>query len=340
MKQNRTEQQFTREDARAIVHTPNDAVALALRTIEERRSNAGVGVRLGIPEVDRYLLPARPGELVTILGMTSNYKSGLMQFWARQAASVITSERVEDECVVYVTWEQAIEEMVAFDLASTARISAVEIFQGCISNEKMQELSRVHGTRRVVTPIYLIGHSLTEGKRRPQLTLTAIARGIQLIRDEFGLRPRIVFLDYLQRIVPSKGDDRRMQVFYNVDRCKDMSLALACPVVLGCQANRDTYKEAWGVPGISAGMETSNVEHTSDKALGIWMPKTTYEIGKTISVKGINLQVTDNLLILKVLKQKMGPAGRWFELYVDPATNNIHAMETHQEPPSHWTEGD
>ena len=329
----RAEPDLTPDEVRDVVFQPADAVSLALDTIERRRTEAGVGVRLGIPMVDDYLLPARPGELITVLGMTSNYKSGLMQHWARYTAEVIARERIEDECVVYVTWEQAIEEMLVFDFACVARLSAIDLYQGRISGDTMRQLRDVYATRRVVTPVYLIGHSLAEGRRRPRLTLTTVGRGLQLIEREWGLRPRIIFLDYLQLIMPAPGEDRRLQMLFDVNRCLDMGLAMRCPVVLGCQTGRSTYDQAWGMPNIHSGLETSGIEHASYKILGTWMPKTTYDLGTDVSVstgrgKGSKrvIHVTENLLILKVLKQKMGPAGRWFQLYVDSSRNLITGL--------------
>jgi len=319
----------TELEVRDIVFTPNDAVRLAMKTIEERRATKNVGVRIGIPPVDDYLLPCRPGELITILGMTSNYKSGLMQYWARYVANDIVKQGIEDECVVYVTWEQAIEEMLTFDLSAVAKLSATDVFQGRISDEQMAVLQTIHGVHRAVTPIFLIGHSLQEEKRRPRLTLTAVGMGLNFIKREFGYKPRIIFLDYLQQIEPEEGEDRRLQTFYNVHRCKDMTLAMACPVVMGIQVGRDVYRESWGVPGIATGLESSNIEHTSDKSLGTWMPKTTHELGKRLDVKGVSMEVTENLLVLKVLKQKMGPAGKWWPLHVNPAINEIAPMDVH-----------
>jgi replicative DNA helicase len=326
----RPAQALTTEEVRDIVFTPNDAVSVALDSIEKRRTTTGVGVRLGIAGMDDYMKPCRPGELITVLGMTSNYKSGFMQYWARHTAQAIVKDHIEDECVVYVTWEQAIEEMLAFDLAATARISAMDIMDGRISDEEMQRLRVEHGARRAMTPLYLIGHSVAEEKRRPRLTLDAVAAGLRLIRDEFNLRPRIVFLDYLQQIGGVVGGDveRRLQVFNNVLRCKDMALACACPVVVGCQANRAVYENGkWGVPGVASGLESSNIEHTSDKMFGVWLPKTTLEVGTSLQTTGGTFRVSDNLLIVRMLKQRMGPAGRWFPLYIDPTTNDIHAMD-------------
>lgn len=317
----------TDEEIRDIVYSPQDAVTAALATIEARRSFAGAGARTGIETLDDYLLPGRPGELITVLGMSSNYKSGLMQWWARYTAGVITQEHIEDECAIYVTWEQAIEEMLAFDLAATARMSATDIVQGRISDEEMERLRLVHASQRVTVPLYLIGHSIAEGKKRPRLTLTAIGQALAFIRKQWSLKPRIIFLDYLQQIEPEGGEDRRMEVFSNVYRCKDMSLAMACPVVLACQAGRKVYDNKWGVPGMADGLESSNIEHTSDKMLGVWMPKTSHAVGTYLETPPNqdyhHLEVTENLLIVRVLKQKMGPAGKWFACYVDPTVNFI-----------------
>lgn len=313
----------TREDVRDIVFTPNDAVSLALETIASRRTTAGVGVRTGLSSLDEYLCPSRPGELIVVMGMSSNYKSGLMQYWARKAAQEVTQEQIIGQGAVYVTWEMAIEELLASDLAIAAGLSVMDIMQGHISDADMWTLQNQHGPRRAVTPLYLIGHSLKEGKRRPRLTLDTLGHGFQLVKNEFGLTPRIIFLDYLQQIDPGEGEDRRMQVFDNVARCKDMSLAMSCPVVIGCQANRGVYKQPWGVPGLSDGLETSNIEHTADKVLGVWLPKMTHEIGRIVEQGGREFTVTEDLLIIKVLKQRMGPSGKWFPFHVDLAHNEI-----------------
>jgi len=316
-----------KEEGRDIVWTPNDAVASALKVIKQRQETAGLGVPVGIADVDSYLLPARPGELITVLGRTSNYKSGFMQYWARSAAKQIVEKKVLGQCVVYVTWEQAVEEMVAFDLAYTARISATDLYQSRINDREMERIRKIIAPQRAMLPVYLIGHSAEEGRKRPRLTLSAVGIGLNIIRGEFELRPRMIVLDYLQQMKAEDGEDRRMQVYEMVRRCKDMALAYGCPVVLGCQARREEYKNKWGIPSITAGAETSNIEHTSDKVLGLWYPIRQYREGRDLGdIAGRPLTVTENVLVLAVLKQRLGPAGRWFSLYVDPARNEVAAM--------------
>lgn len=321
------------QEAKDILFTPNDAAREALATIEERRTAIGVGVRLGLPSIDAYFQPARPGQLIAVLGMTSNYKTGLMTYWARSAASQIATDENLKQAVVYVTWESAVEELLALDMAAALGISATDIFQGKITDAQMENL-KLAAVKRSCLPLWIIGHSIKEGKKRPRLTMSMIGKALNMMRDDFGLMPRAIFLDYLQQIEPEGGDDRRMQVFQNVYRCKDMSYAMKCPVILGTQAKREAYASQWGVPTVADSLETSNMEHTADGMLGVWMPKTNHELGATITAKGYDraLTVSENLLVVRVLKQRMGPAGRWWPLYADPTRNFIGEMATDSPP--------
>ena len=41
---------------------------------------------------------------------------------------------------------------------------------------------------------------------------------------------------------------------------------------------------------------------------------------------GTVLEINENLLILQVLKQKIGPSGKWWPVHVDPSINDIAPM--------------
>ena len=119
-----------------------------------------------------------------------------------------------------------------------------------------------------------------------------------------------------------------MEVFYSVYACKDMALSLACPVVMGTQANRESYKTSdWGVPSLTASLESSNFEQTCDKMLGLWYPIKTHPDSPMLETKaGTVLEINENLLILQVLKQKIGPSGKWWPVHVEPSINDIAQM--------------
>ena len=157
---------------RDIVYTPNEVGNLVVSAVKERRENPGAGVRSSIPTLDEHLLPLRPGELVTIIGRPSNYKSGLMQYWARKVAEEIDNE---SEVVVYVTWEMGVEELGLYDLAASACLNAVDIAQGRVSEDAWAQLQQA-AMRRASIPLWLIGHSVERRKKRPDLTLSNVAR--------------------------------------------------------------------------------------------------------------------------------------------------------------------
>jgi hypothetical protein len=118
-----------------------------------------------------------------------------------------------------------------------------------------------------------------------------------------------------------------MAVFHNVGDAKDMAIRWACPVILGCQVNRDSYGRKIGIPEIHHGLESSNIEHTSDTVLGLWYPCKQYDVGTWMEFPKENILVTEDLLLVKVLKQKKGYSGRTFKLFVDPAYGIIGARQ-------------
>ena len=319
------------QTARDITYSPPEVSTLVLKTIAERKARPGAGVRLGIPSIDKQMLPLRPGDLVTITGRPSNYKSGLMSYWARKVAKDITeAEDSENKVVVYITWEMAIEEIGMYDLAATSGLSAAELAQGRCSDIDFESLQQA-AMRRAMSPLWLIGHSIERRKKRPKLTLSNVAKALMWLDDEMGMRPEIVFLDYLQQMEPERFDpkgevSRRMDIFENVHRCKDMALHLGCPVVLGVQASRGVDERDWKLPLMGDQMESSNIEHTADKMLSVWYPKMTEKRGDLLPREN-SLIVSDNLLILGLVKQRMGPAGGWFPLWVNPLTNELAEMQ-------------
>jgi len=320
---------------RDIIYTPPEIGNLVLDTINERRKNPGAGIRFGVADVDKKLLPLRPGELITIVGRPSNYKSGLMGYWSRRIADQLVNEDNSKEVVVFVTWEMAIEEMALYDLAAVTKLNAAEIAQGRIDDDAWESLQKA-AMKRSARPLWLVGHSMARRKRRPRLSLTNIAEALMWLEDNMDIRPRAIFLDYLQVIDSDEGETRRMQVWENVYRCKDMALAMGCPVIVGVQASRSVDERKWKLPSMRDGQETSNIEQASDKMLSVWMPKTSEQENTALqyTYNHKDVLVTENLLVLGLLKQKLGPAGMWWPLYVDPTRNEIGAMQV--EEPRGW----
>lgn len=296
--------------------------------VEERRQNPSAGVQTGIPELDEYFLPLRPGQLATIIGRPSNYKSGLGQFIARHNANEIVRLGLDDsQYVAYLTWEQAVEEMTLYELAQATGQDASQLEQGRVNdwNELM-----FAATRRGTVPFWIFGHSITRRRQRPRMTMRDAEESLYFVEDNWGLRPRLIILDYLQRIAPEPGrqsSDIRIQMIDNVDRAKDLGLAMGCPVLLLSQAGRQVDTRQVKLPNMGDSQETSNAEQSSDRILTVWMPKTSEPVGAPLpDVLGIPLVVTENLLLVSVPKQKMGPAGRVIPFLIEPGLNKIRGV--------------
>lgn len=309
-----------------IVYRPADVAELTLKTIAQRETTRDRGVILGIKAVDDILLPMRPGELVTVLALSSNWKTGLMQYVARRTAESLDPSG--DECVLFVTWEIAIEEAGILDLASATQIDLSDIAQGKITDWASLKNAAV---KRGTLPVYLIGHSIERRKQRPALTMTNVAKAVLYLEDRLKLRVRLACLDYLQRIEWEGVGEPRIQYSRNVDRCKDMALAIGAPVMLGCQAKQEIMERDWKLPRMNDGMETSNVMHSSDKIIGLWRPIVTEGPDSQVGPAGGRIPVTDDLMLMGIAKQRFGRVGDWFPLSVDVARNNVRGlMELHR----------
>ena len=321
-------------DISDITYSPQQASALALKKIDQLRHDTGGGVKTGITDIDAMVLPFRPGELVTVLGCTSHYKSGFMNWLSKQAIKSI--KYGSDEIVIRVTWEQSVEEDTLTWLAGDANMSVTSLARGLVDEAEWKKLvnSSVH---RAVTPMWIVGHSEIESREkrraRPRMTMTDVGKAIQYIVNEatdVQWRVRMIVLDYLQRIRPdqSDGETKREQMMEAVNRAKDAAISFGCPVVLGVQASRDVQSRNDKFPRIDDGQETSNIEQSSDKMFSLWYPIKTEKENELID----GIKVTKNLLMVRLLKQKLGEAPKTFALYVDPEHNMIGSIQKPESP--------
>lgn len=296
--------------------------------IESRARTQADGIETGIPDLDLALVPCRPGELIVILGYTSNYKSGLMNYMARYH-----SRRIKDngeaakKVVVSFTWEQSIEEQGIVDISQIVQIPTDKMMRGELSSDEWRKLHS-GAVARGALPWWLVGHSAESNSRRPRLSMSDVYRVMEYIVDVQRVTPVMVTLDYLQRMpLENSRKDHRIQFMEMVDAAKDLALAFHTPVFLGTQSGRQVQSRSWRLPQKDDGQETSNLEQSADKLLAVWMPKNDYPVGQVIEYGSQSFSVTDNLLILGLMKQKFGPAPKIIGLHVKPEVNEIYGVE-------------
>lgn len=308
------------------VFSPQLASSLAIKSIEARKSAQSAGIKTGIRDLDDYLLPMRGGELISVLAFTSNYKSGFMSYVAKKACEQINFDA--GEVVIYISWEQSVEEQTILDISYTSMIEATKLYRGDLTEYQWKKLLGA-SVERATKPLWLIGHSENSGSRRPRLNMTDVGEAMAYVVDVQERKPKLVILDYLQRINRDDcgSSDIRVGHIEIVDRAKDMSLAFGCPVMLGTQAGRGILERRWKMPTLADSLESSNLEQSSDKCLGLWYPKTTEPVGSQIRYSQDNIYtVTDNLLLLSILKQKYGRAPVLLQFHAQPEVNQIYGI--------------
>ena len=105
----------TGEEIRGLFHKPDQLSAQYVQFIESIRK--GGNVDWGVPAMDTYgkIVPMRPGEVAGIIGRPGHGKSSIAAYLAKHNANKIIAEgRTNEECIVFVTYEQSVEELEAF----------------------------------------------------------------------------------------------------------------------------------------------------------------------------------------------------------------------------------
>lgn len=315
------------------LYTPSQVGELALKEVESCLAESGDGIRFGFPNVDRVLKPLRPGNLAIIQAYTSNFKTGLAMNWARRIAKNLTETQNLDRNVVFVSWEDTVEEIGVYDLAYATKIDATEIQEGKLDDKSMERL-KVAAFKRGAIPLWVIGNSLANRHAQCRLTMTQVEDTLGWLEQSMQMKPVAIFLDYLNKIQPEKnsrtfGDNRRTDIMELAYRASEMTFSRGCPVIAGAQSNRVSNDRQWKLPQKWDAMESSALEQYCQVMLSLWMPGLTEIAGEYLKGpdgKKTEWIVNENLLIMGINKQKRGPAGHWFPLYVNPAMNEVGPM--------------
>lgn len=318
-----------KRDYASILFTPEQIGNLGAAYLKQRRENKDLGIKLGLDVLDapdkkgNLLLPLVPGELVSIIGRPGNGKTGFMVRWARSRAKILNDKGIKTRVIPYITLEQSIEELNAFNVAADSGVSITKMATGEITEDDWQKCLK-HAVGRRFLPMWFVGYSSMTTGKQIRVDLDAIRGALELLRSEHALEIDMVFIDYLQRIPYDKAESKTIGISDNLDSLKTMALQLKCPVVVGVQARREVDDTDPAVPQLDDGQWTSNIEQTSDKVLTIVRPSRY----KGELEKFGNQTVTGNKqMVIGVAKQKLGPANfsKWVEF--DPIYNTLNRLE-------------
>ena len=295
-------------DVRKLIHTPAD---LATEHLAWATRNATMpGMSWGIQTVDARVIPMRPGDLIGLMGRPGHGKSSIMAFLARtEAKRIMDRGAAETEAVVYVTWESSAEELENF-FAADDKASATDVAWG---RADVEYLTR-KAVKRAQVPIWVIGHGIGRAAvDTPRMTVDVVYAAIESMHADYGVKPTLVLLDYLQLIPVAHASERVAQVSEAAIRAKELAQRTPTPIVAGVQARRevDSYKQP--IPEKADAQWASGIEQMVDKLFGLWRPCLSPGFENAlVEVDGVpgSLDVNKQLLIMRMLKQR-GEDGRW-----------------------------
>lgn len=327
-------------DIRRAIHTPAEVSTRAVERVKDMESNRHRAMPFPIEKIAGYFADLMPGEICAVQAQSSNYKSGLISFWADWLAKYLASRGRGNEAIIHIDTENDADTQGIQQISYLSHHSIADLSRGNVRDwgEVMDAAGRLTDVE-----VYRISGVLGSDDA-PDLYLSNIYRGIKMLTDgdvvDKKIVPACIFVDYLQALPidpeigasPDMKEHRRLQVRQDVYRLRRMAQFFQCPVVVGVQA-----KQILGgflgpnmlIPGTYDGEETSAIAQRFDRIISMWMPKTTHSVGDRLSHKSRSYCVEESTLFLRVNKQRGGlPAGRWWPCRVDYRTNTIRVDES------------
>ncbi len=331
-------------ELRKVIYTPAQVSTIGLASVKQnavyKRSGAGISLPvegIGLEEGGRrpYFPPVGPGQTCTIIGQTSNFKSGFMELIEYTAAEQLRARQLPNHVIVHISVEDLIEEMAYQMLARQAQEDAGDLARGVVQDwERLEAAATYIGA----VPIYRLGDALCSNEEDlPLLYVSNMARAVRLLASGrfLNFTPTIaaIFVDYLQAFPldpnfrsASPDAQRRLQVRHDFYQLRRLAAEFACPLFVNVQARQhlEGASPPLMLPGIYDGEESAAIGQRTDRAISIWMPKTTSPVGTTIEKGNFAFTVAENHLMIKVAKQRGRlPAGRAWLCEIDFATNAV-----------------
>lgn len=322
---------------KTAIYTPAQVTTYATERIRYIEQNAHRALHFFVPGIDQYFAPLLPGQVCSIIAQTSNYKSGFMHAWEFATATQLKNEG-RDEIIIHVSVEESVEEQAYLLLGQLAGEDAGELARGNVQDwSKLGQAAITVGT----IPIFRIGDSLARAEDFPELYLSNMVKAIEtLVSGQVTghkYKPAAIFFDYLQafpfdpevRRADNKDMQRRLQVREDIYRLRQAAAHFDCPIIVGVQAKQhlNDARKDFQMPGIYDGEESSAIAQRCDRIIQLWLPKMTHAVGTFIDYGGRDVQVAENMLFIKVGKQRGRlPAGKTYQCEIDYQRNKIRQV--------------
>lgn len=274
--------------------------------------------------LDRHLIPLHPGDLMAVLARPGHGKSSWMAYMAKRAAQKIVERKEDKKCVIYVSWEQSVEEIEAF-FQSGESYSSTDLAWGRVDLDTVKSQS----IKRINLPIWMIGYSIADAdKKKPPMTIERVYEAIRAMRYEYGYEPVLVCLDYLQ-IIPVPGKkDRVAEVTEATIQAKHLAMEIGVPIIGGVQARREADERGGQVPSMADAQWSSAIEQTADKQIALYRPIKRLDAGQSYEIGGKPYTVDEYLMAIKLLKQRFDVGYGVWAVRFKPETLTIDDYRT------------
>lgn len=272
--------------------------------------------------MDKFVIPMRPGDMMAIVTRPGHCKSSWMAYMAKRTALQLEKRGEKDKCVIYVSWEQPIEQIEAF--FETGEYSASDLAWGRADLETVKR----QAVCRVNLPVWFIGYSAIDAKRqRPRMRIEAVYESIRQIRYEYNIEPALLCLDYLQIIPVSMKRSRTEEVTEATIEAKQLGMELGVPILAGVQASRRADSSKIEMPTMGDAQWSSAIEQYADKQISLLRPAKVVEVGETMEIGGRDLTIEQFTLLIKLLKQRGDEGSGLWPVHFEPHTLRLYDYE-------------
>lgn len=252
----------------------------ALDALEKKPSDL---VDTGFKSLDKKLGGLDLGDVTTIGARTSGGKTAMMVKLALQIA-----EGAGRECL-YLTTEMRAQQIVERVLPIASAVPAWKFRKRIFDSDDWKKIVKTCSERLSKIPLKVMGKST--------LSLADIRAAVS--RE----KPRVLFVDYLQRCVFSQADTRAYQVMDFMKDLKTLAQETGINIFIGCQLSRALDHDPDKEPENSDLKDSGGIEAESDQVLLLWKPTL-----KRLLKDGIVVPSGQHLIRSKISKNRHGEA--------------------------------
>jgi replicative DNA helicase len=232
------------------VESVGDLMHSTIENLEKlyKRSDQLSGVTTGFRDFNRMTNGFQPSDLIIIAGRPGMGKTA---FALNVALNAAYSD--DNKSVAFFSLEMSSQQLVQRLLAARAEIDSIKVRNGNFSNEEWGRLASVAGELSEMR--FFIDDT-------PAINPLELRAKCRRLKREQGLD--MVFVDYLQLMGSTKGDNREQQISEISRSLKGLAKELNIPIIALSQLNRGVEQRTDKRPMISDLRESGAIEQDAD----------------------------------------------------------------------------